>query len=149
MPEQPLGAVSMRSAEEEQLDVDVATRIMGYRWVRWNRRALAGAPLYEPGRFLAPPDDPTAHLAEEAAADIPRQQDPLKRVPRYSSREDLAFRVASTAGLFLRGKALLLRDPDGRWVVEVRGASLTSRSLPELLCRASLRWLDAEAGSGA
>lgn len=146
MPEQMLAksAAAICSTEQERLDAEVARRLMGYRWVAWNREALSGAPLYEPGRFLAREDDMSSHLHVEAGPDVPLQARPLKHVPHYSGSEELAFQVASAASLFLDGKAVLFREADRHWVVEVRGATLRSGDLPELLCRAALRWLDAE-----
>lgn len=54
--------------EQEQLDVEVATRLCGFGWVQWSRDAPGGGPLYRPGHFLASPDDPIWHLLEDAPA---------------------------------------------------------------------------------
>lgn len=135
----------MRKPPEKDLDVKVATRLMGYRWVVWNRKALRGSPLYTPGRFLAPPDHLSAHLTEPADASTPVHAQPLAKVPRWSEDMERAFAVAETVGLFSKAKAVLLRGDGGEWTVEFRGSRLTCRDLAELLCRASLEWHDAVA----
>lgn len=129
-----------RSEEQERLDIEVATRLMGYRWVQWSKSGLGGAPLYSPGRFLASMDDMTSHLYAEAASGTPLGDAPLARVPRYSQDETLAFSAAAASGLFRDGGASLSRNPDGSWIIDLQGDRLSSRALPELLCRASLRW---------
>lgn len=127
-----------RTPAQERLDTEVATRLMGFRWVEWS--VSAEGPLYEPGRFLARPRDLTSNLHREVGADRPLHEQPLARVPRYSARMDAAMAAAESAGLFVDGKATLFRDPDGTWVIEVRGLRLESRALPELVCRAALEW---------
>lgn len=137
----------MITSRENGLDAEVATRLMGYRWVRWNRNALGGSPLYTPGRFLALPDHMSGHLMEPADPDTPLHAQPLSKVPRWSTDVDQAFVVAETAGLFSEAKAVLLRGDDGEWTIEFRGSRLSSPDLAELLCRASLQWHDAVTGS--
>lgn len=131
-----------RTPVQERLDTDVATRLMGFRWVEWS--STAEGPLYEPGRFLARPRVFTSNLHVAAGEDHPVHAQPLARVPRYSVHVDRAFEAAEAASLFTAGKAVLFREPDGDWVVEVRGLRMESRTLPELLCRASLEWASAE-----
>jgi hypothetical protein len=135
-----------RSDEQEHLDIEVAIRLMGFRWMEWSKAGLGEAPLYSPGRFLASLDDMTSHLYAEAAPDTPLADQPLARVPRYSQDEAPAFSAAEASGLFLDARATLSRDPDGSWVIELQGDRLASHSLPELLCRASLRWSSVRVG---
>lgn len=130
----------MRTSVDHDLDVKVATRLMGYRWVRWNRNALGGGPLYTPGRFLARQDHMSAHLMEKADANTPLNAQPLAQVPRWSEDVERAFEVAEAVGLFSDARAVLLRGDDGEWTVEFRGSHLTSADLAEVLCRASLQW---------
>ncbi len=137
----------MRTSVEHDLDVEVATRLMGYRWVRWNRNALGGSPLYSPGRFLAPSDHMSAHLMEDADPNTPLNAQPLAKVPRWSEDVERAFEVAESVGLFSDAKAVLLRADDGQWTVEFRGSHLTSGDLAQLLCHASLQWHDAKTPS--
>ena len=127
-----------RTTEEKRLDTEVATRLMGFRWVEWGRGAQG--PLREPGRFLARSDSPVEHLHRPAEPEVPLQEHPLSRVPRYSVNVGAAFEAAEIAGLFSEGRAVLSQEPDLEWVIEVRGLRLGSDRLAELLCRASLEW---------
>lgn len=127
-----------RTTEEERLDTEVATRLMGFRWVEWGKEAEG--PLREPGRFLARSDSPLDHLHRPADLEVQAQDHPLSRVPRYSANVGHAFDAAEAAALFSEGRAVLSQEPDLGWVVEFRGLRLTSRRLAELLCRASLEW---------
>lgn len=134
-----------RTIEEQRLDTEIATRLMGYRWVEWGPGAEG--PIRKPGRFLARTDSPMAHLHRPADDEAPLHERPLARVPCYSADLAHAFAVAEAASLFRAGKAVLYREePDGRWTIEVRGLQLTSGQLPELLCRASLEWTPAAEG---
>lgn len=135
----------IRSQEQERLDVEVATRLFGFRWVQWNERALGGSPLYTPGRFLAPPDDAMSHLYEDASGALSLHEHAVAKVPEYSGDECCAFKAAERAGLFTDGHALIYRQDDGDWAIEVRGLKLSSPRLPALLCRAALRWTGAVA----
>lgn len=132
-----------RPNEERRLDTEVATRLMGFRWVEWGR-GVEG-PLRVPGRFLAKSDSPLGHLHRPTGPEVPLQDHPLSRVPRYSASLDRAFEAAEAACLFSEGRAVLFQERDMEWVVEVRGLRLTSRRLAELLCRASLEWASAAA----
>ena len=134
-----------RTNEEWRLDAEVATRFMGFRWVEWSPGAEG--PLREPGRFLAKRDSPLSHLHRPAGPEAPLHERPLSRVPRYAAAVGRAFEVVKVAGLFDDGRAVLHRDPEDGWVVEVRGLRLASPRLGELLCRASLAWADT-AGKG-
>lgn len=137
-----------RSEAEERLDIEVATRLFGFRWVEWNQRALGGSPLYTPGRFLAPPDYPLSHMLEEAATTSPLHAHATAKVPEYSSDETCAHLAAERAGLFSVGKAVVSRADDGSWVVDVQGRRLTAPRLPEVICRASLDWAGATRDEG-
>lgn len=114
--------------------------LFGFRWVQWNKRALAGGPIYTPGRFLAPPEDKMGHLYEDAPESAPLHAHATAKVPEYSGDVSCAFAAAERARLFSDGRAVLLQEAQGEWVVEVRGLGLNSLRLPELLCRASLEW---------
>lgn len=134
-----------RTTEEQRLDTEIALRLMGFRWVEWGQGAEG--PLREPGRFLARSDSPLKHLHRPAGTEVPAQDHPLTRVPRYSVAVQHAFEAAEKAALFREGRAVLSRESDGEWVIEVRGLHLTSPGLAELLCRASLEWTAAARGS--
>ena len=127
-----------RTAEEQRLDTEVATRLMGFRWAEWGPGAEG--PLRAPGRFLAKTDTPLDHLHQPAGPDAPLHERPFSRVPRYSAEIGHAFEVAEVAGLFGDGRAVLHQEAEDEWVMEVRGLRLTSPRLAELLCRASLAW---------
>lgn len=134
-----------RTLEEQRLDTEIATRLMGYRWVEWG--SGAEGPIREPGRFLARTDSSMAHLHRPADADASLHERPLARVPRYSAEVAHAFAAAAAASLFRTGKAVLSQEgADGTWTIEVRGLQLTSGQLPELLCRASLEWASVAEG---
>jgi hypothetical protein len=133
-----------RTVEEQRLDTEIATRLMGFRWVEWGRGA--DGPLREPGRFLAKSASPLAHLHRPADTEVPMHDHPLSRVPRYSAALEHAFEASQAAALFTEGRAVLSQEPDLEWVIEVRGLRLTSRRLAELLCRASLDWRSAATG---
>ena len=134
-----------RTTEEKRLDTEIATRLMGFRWVEWGKGAEG--PLREPGRFLARSDSPLEHLHRPADLEVPAQDHPLSRVPRFSANVSHAFDAAEAAALFSEGRAVLCREPDLQWVIEVSGLRLTSRRLAELLCRASLEWAAAARGN--
>lgn len=134
-----------RTTEEKRLDTEIATRLMGFRWVEWGKGAEG--PLREPGRFLARSDSPVEHLHRPADGQVPAQDHPLSRVPRFSANVGHAFEAAEAAALFSDGRAVLSQEPDGEWVIEVRGLRLTSARLAELLCRASLEWTAAAKGN--
>lgn len=137
-----------RTKQQERLDVEVATSLFGFRWVVWNERALGGSPLYTPGRFLARPDDVMSHLFENAAEDSPLHEHAVAKVPEYSNDATCAFMAAERARLFSDGHAVLFRDDDGEWVIEMRGVKVSSPRLPALLCRASLQWSAVTSGGG-
>jgi hypothetical protein len=137
-----------RSAEQERLDVAVATRLFHFRWVQWNERALGGSPLYTPGRFLAALDDYLSHLYEEATPGSAWHDHALAKVPDYSSDETCAFRAAVQAALFSAGRAVLCQDEGGSWVVQVAGRRYTSPRLPEVICHASLEWAGTASATG-
>lgn len=126
-----------------RLDLDVAVRIMGYRWVEWNHALLHGAPLDQPGRFLARPDDPLAHLQTPARPGTPDQEGALGALPRFSRDLQLALEAAKAVGLFRDGDADLSRGTDGDWALEVRagGRRYAGPSAAAVVCRAALDWL--------
>lgn len=138
-----------RSKEQEQLDRDVATRFFEFHWVQWNERALAGSPLHTAGRFLVPRDDMMAHLFEDAPETAPLHDHALGMVPEYSGNETCAFRVAERSTLFSAGGAILFREGDRNWVVEVGGRGFSSPRLPEVICRASLEWAGVATAGGS
>ena len=128
--------------DARQLDLDVALEIMGYRWVEWRHEALQGAPLDQPGRFLARADDPLSHLHTPAASGVPELRDALSKLPRYSGNLDLAMDVASQVGLFREGGAELKRGADGTWILDVTATErrYDGPEAPRLVCTAALEW---------
>lgn len=143
--------IARRSDAELRLDLDVALRIEGYRWVAWNERALGESPLWEPGRFVGHPGDMLSHHYVPASPDVPLARQPYRRLPRYSVDAGLAFRAAERAGLFGGDGARLISSQTGTWTLLSPGTQLPIQdsSLPRLLCRASLQWLDASGNQGA
>lgn len=131
-----------RTTEEKRLDTEIATRLMGFRWVEWGKGAEG--PLREPGRFLARSDSPLEHLHRPAGLRVPVQEHPMSRVPRFSANVGRAFEAAEAAALFSEGRAVLSQEPDLEWAIELQGLRLTSHRLAELLCRASLEWTAAK-----
>lgn len=136
-------------ADPRQLDIEVATRLMGFAWVEWNQVELAGAPLASPGRFLARSSELTAHLLRPARLSTPESHDCLTRVPRYSTEIDQAMRVAARAGLVEGDELLIRREADGRWIVDAteHGISAVDRRLATALCLAALRNAETQPGS--
>lgn len=127
--------------EDRGLDADVATRLLGFRWVEWNHARLGGAPIDETGAFLVPPDDPLDHLYVAASHATPRRSDAYARVPRFSSSTADAFVAARAARLFDAGRAVLYRR-EAVWCVDIpaSGARFEGRALPAVLVRAALAW---------
>lgn len=131
-----------RSRANPELDVEVAVRLFGYRWVEWNREMVGEGALYPDGRFLAPEDDGLFHLFIDASEAVPEHLHPLGKVPEYSTDERQAFAAAERSGLFLRGGAVLSREPDGAWMVELEGRRHSGPRLAEVVAEASLRWFE-------
>lgn len=135
-----MGPVHAR--EDRSLDKAVALEVVGYRWVEWNHRALRGAPLDRPGRFLALPDDPLAHLHVPASSGACEADQAMAHVPHFSLLADHALRAADASGLFSAGGAVATREgadwrvrtPDG--TVDVADAEFAVA-----LCRAALAWV--------
>lgn len=128
-----------RTESELELDLQVALRVEGYRWVEWNHRAVGEAPLDEPGRFVGHPGDLLAHLYVEAGTEVPCSDGPYARLPRYSLEPGPALRAAERAGLFT-GEGVAVRcSPTGTWTVESSDVRLEDECLPRLLSRAALR----------
>lgn len=140
----------LRSDDEIRLDLEVALRIEGFRWVTWNGDALLGSPLYEPGRFVGHPGDMLSHhyIPADPASALARQ--PYRRLPQYSTDAGLAIRAAERAGLFSGEGARLIATDTGSWTLVAPDAQLRVQdgSLPRLLCRASLRWIDESSTQG-
>lgn len=128
-----------RNLGSRHLDIEVATRVMDYRWVEWDHAALLGGPLDEPGRFLARPDQITSHLHVLADRTAPLNRSPLRYVPRYSRAADEALIAADAAGVFTAGAGTLSRDGD-RWVVLLRvtGDRFADDEVAAVLCRAAV-----------
>lgn len=131
--------------EDRELDLEVGLRVAGYRWMEWNHRSMADAPHFEPGRFVAHPDDLQSHLQVEADPDAPLAAHAFQRLPPYSTDVRLAVEAAERGGLFLEGGAVLSKSDDGEWRITLQevGTSLEDDSLSRLLCRAALRWAEA------
>jgi len=129
-------------SESRTLDVEVAVRLEGYRWVHWIRGADPDGTRQGPSRFLAPPEHQLAHLWVSAPVCVPLARQPFRYLPTYSRDVGPALRVCQHCGLFREGSAALTQEPDGRWRVTLRQAAidLEGHSLPTLLCRAVLAW---------
>ena len=120
------------------LDVEVAFRLLGYRWVRWGTQS----PEEEEGRFLAPPDGFLAHHQVAAGPEVPLADDPYRYVPSFSSEVDPALEAARSVELFHGAGAFLVVSDHGEWSVRTEDGRLNvmGPTLPEALCRAALRW---------
>jgi hypothetical protein len=136
-PRAPGPAADSRALE---LDVEVALRVDGFRWVRWREGETPDPPRESGGRFLARRDDPLGHLQVPALASVPLAAQPYRHLPRYSLDAALALEACDRVGLFQEG-AMLRREPGGAWALELPGAGAQAdRSLPRLLARAALVW---------
>jgi hypothetical protein len=131
------------------LDVEVAMRLDGFRWVRWRDGSSPDAPRDSYGRFLAREDDPLTHLFQPAPLWVPLAPQPYRHLPRYSGDVQLALRACERAGLFSGGRAALRREATGRWVLTIPAAGLllSDDSLPLLLTRGALAWSEAGTAS--
>lgn len=143
-------ALVPRSEADIALDLEVALRIEGYRWMEWSRSGLREAPLYREGRFVGHPGDMAAQHYVDARPSARLAEHPYERLPQYSSDPGLAIRAAERAGLFLGDGARLSSTSSGSWRLRAasRSIDLTDDSLPRLLCRASLRWIEGAAPEG-
>lgn len=131
---------------DRTLDVQVAVRADGYRWVEWKHEALGGAPLDEPGRFLGAPTDPLVHLQKGAEPGAPLAAAPYRNLRHYATDRAAALAVAEKVGLFGTGAASLSRDRSGRWhLAAARGIALDDACLARLICLAVLAYVDASA----
>lgn len=128
---------------DRQLDLRVAVTIMGYRWVEWNHALLQGALVDEPGRFLARPDAPLAHLQVPASPSARDRLDALASLPEFASDLQLAAEAAETTGLFRHGGAGLSQKPNGEWILEVAasGRWYSGDNPASLVCLAALDWV--------
>ena len=130
------------------LDVEVALRVDGFRWVRWRASESPDAPSDSRGRFLARRGDPLAHLQVAAHLSVPLAPQPYRHLPRYSLDAGLALAACERVGLFGDGGAMLRREPNGLWAIELprHGPTQRDRSLATLLTRAAVRWRELHAG---
>lgn len=133
----------MRKGEVDPrfLDAEVAVRLFGYQWVQWNPRGGGLGPSDEKGRFLYPADGLLAHLQVPAGPEVPVADDPYRYLPSFCEDVAAAFEAARSAGLFGVVRAILNYHEPGEWSVQTREGNVLARgySLPEALCRASLR----------
>lgn len=126
------------------LDLEVALRVEGYRWVEWDHTALAETPLDSPGRFVAPANGLLSHLQVDASPSTALAAEAYGYLKPYSTDPALALRVAEEVGLFSRGRAELSRLDSGRWRLRADGGiALEDQCVSRLLCRATLAYLDA------
>lgn len=134
---------------ERRLDEEVATRVLGYRWVQWNPREGAMPPSDEKGRFLAPSDGLLSHHQVPAGRSVPPAQEPYRYVPRFSSEIESALEAAQAVGLLRHDNATLELSEQGEWTIRTKGdrLAITAPTLPEALCRAALRWREIEDGA--
>jgi hypothetical protein len=137
----------VRKAEVDPrfLDAEVAVRLLGYRWVQWNPRGGGLGPSDEKGRFLYPPDGLLSHLQVPAGPEVPVADDPYRYLPSFCEDVAAAFEAARSAGLFGVVGAILNYHEPGEWSVQTHDGNVLARgySLPEALCRASLRLAEA------
>lgn len=131
-------------------DVEIATRVAGFQWVEWDHDLLKGAPLDQPGRFLARGDTPLSHLQRPARPDLSPGAAPLRYVPRYSAAVEHAIAAAEAAGVFAIGGVRIARDAAG-WSIafESTGERIEGEALAEVLCVAALRAAGADQGESA
>lgn len=127
------------------LDLEVALRADGHRWVQWSEQGPATASPGGPGRFLAPAQGLLSHLQVPAGEDVPLAVEPYRHLRPYTSDPGLALAVAERVGLFGDGGAALTRSPAGVWRLAAASCALEleDRSVARLLCRAVLAWVDA------
>lgn len=136
---------AQRSDAELHLDLEVALRIEEYAWVEWHPDGLGHSPLYEVGRFVGHPGDLLAHHYVPAAAGASLAAQPYRRLPRYSTDTGLAFRAAERSGIFAGQGARLFASDTGTWTLvgSDERIRVEDDSLPRLLCRSSLLWIEA------
>jgi hypothetical protein len=147
--ERPSGSHPQDRTERDLLlDLEVGLGVEGYRWVEWNHRAIAEAPLDEPGRFIGHPGDLLAHLYMDARDDVPCSDQPYVRLPRYSLEPGPSLRAAERAGLFAGDGVAVSCSSTGTWKVVLRTMTLEDDCLPRLLSRATLRFVTGAAGPG-
>lgn len=137
-----MGSPSYRGealSRDLDLDLEVALRIEGYRWVEWKHGAMAEAPLDEPGRFVGHPGDLLAHLYQEARPGAPLHIRPYTHLPCYSLEAGPALRASERAGVFGGEGARLSCSRDGTWRILCPGvAEDRDECLPRLLARVAL-----------
>lgn len=139
--------LAVRPSPNRSLDQAIAEEVAGFRWVEWNHAALRGAPIDRPGRFLARPDDPLAHLHLAAGQDVKPAADALAHVPHYSRLVDAALGAAEAAGVFRGAGATFDRAADGRWRVRIPAldVEIFDTEPAVVLCRAALEWVRGKA----
>lgn len=138
----PAGSIGARTERDLELDLEVGLEVEGYQWVEWNHRAIAEAPLDEPGRFVGHPGDLLSHLYVEAASDVPLSERPYARLPRYSLEPGPALRAAERAGLFEGEGVVVSCSTAGVWRIHGPEVDVEDECLPRLLCRAAIRVVD-------
>lgn len=128
------------------LDEQVATRVLGYRWVQWRNGEGVLPPSDEKGRFLAPVEGLLSHHQVEAGMRVPLAPEPYRYVPRFSVEIESALEAAQAVGLLRNENTVLERSEEGDWTVRTKGDRLAIQAptLPEALCRAALRWREIE-----
>ena len=139
----PVVTSGARAKRALELDVQVALRVDGFRWVRWLDGESPDPPRESAGRFLASPDDPLAHLQVPAPTSMAFAPQPYRHLPRYSRDPGLALAAGERAGLFRDGGASLGQDASGTWTLRLTDLDhpLRDACLPVLLARAALQWL--------
>lgn len=129
---------------DRKLDVEVARRVFGYRWVRWSERtAGAKADEYRHGRFLASPDHVATSHEEPAEESLGLAPGWDRFVPAYSRRVEDALHAAEEVDLFRRNVTIRHRSTDGAWTVRSDRADASEvfgegARLSEALCHAVL-----------
>ncbi len=128
---------------------EVALRLLGYRWVEWDRNRPDGGPSDETGRFLAHPEGLLSRFQTPVGRQTPLALEPDRNLPLFLEDPGAAFEVAMRAGLFRDSGVLLSMSPQGEWTLRTAqdGVVVSGKELAEVLCRASLAWADSlEAG---
>ncbi len=130
------------NARALELDVQVALRVDGFRWVCWMNGESPDPPRESAGRFLAREDDPLAHIQVPASPSTPLALQPYRHLPRYSLDAGLAITICDRIGLFRDSGVSLRVEGDGCWVLQRSGDgdALRDASLSSLLSRATLRY---------
>lgn len=132
-----------RDVDDRELDVKVARKVLGYRWVQWSERtAGAKAMEFESGRFLASPGHVAAAHHVPASETVPRAPGWDRFVPALSRRIEPAVDAAEEIGLFRR-QVTLRHEEGGGWTLGTERAdgatvAVEGETLPKALCLAVL-----------